>query len=148
MSGFARHLLHDRQGADTRYRQPAAGTSWVCPPGLRAVCVSKGGAQLFGGLLIPLADVAAIDNDVLLIGRSIGSTQRKIPGLQTRNGNRPSFRSDLDWRYLCALFVRLKLRSVRQSLIDTQCLELSRCIGQANQVLLANNTRGDQSRAV
>ena len=82
------------------------------------------------------------------IGRSIGSTQRKIPGLQTRNGNRPLLRSDLVWRYLRALFVRLKLRSVRQSLIDIQCLELSRCIGQANQVLLANNTRGDQSRAV
>jgi hypothetical protein len=42
--------------------------SGVCP---------KGGAELFRWLLIPLADVAAIDHDVVLVGRSINADRPK-----------------------------------------------------------------------
>ena len=39
--------------------------------------MSKGGAEFFRWLLIPLADVAAIDHDVVLVGRSINADRPK-----------------------------------------------------------------------
>src|SRR5262249_4064235 len=75
-SGFALHLVHDRQGSG-----PRADNQAPARPGYifhdRERRVPKGGSEPFGWLLIPLADVATIDDDVTLIGRSIDTDRPK-----------------------------------------------------------------------
>jgi hypothetical protein len=46
--------------------------------------VPKGGAELFGWLFIPFADLAAIDHDVVLIGRSINADRPKGKCLESQ----------------------------------------------------------------
>src|SRR5262249_13066342 len=78
------HLVHDRQGSG-----PRADNQAPALPGYifldRERRVPKGRSELFGWLLIPLADVATIDDDVTLIGRSIDTDLPKGKLIETQN---------------------------------------------------------------
>ena len=83
-SGFALHLVHNRQGS-----RPRADNQPPALPGdillSRERRVPKGSPKPFGRLLIPFADVAPIDDNVAIIGRSIDTDRPKGKSLENQN---------------------------------------------------------------